>query len=211
MTNKPKCIIFDCDGVLVDSEAITFGVLGELCAGLGLEMSDEELEDHFLGKSLNSVMAFIAEKIAGEMPEDFEAQFRAGTFARFKSDIKPVRGIRELLAEISVPICVASSGPPHKIRLNLELTGLTEHFGNNIFSCYDLGKWKPDPAVFLHAAKTMGFAPEECVVVEDSPAGVTGAVAGGFRVFCLTGRRGRGGIWIRRAVRRTGLALVIAL
>jgi HAD superfamily hydrolase (TIGR01509 family) len=181
----PKCIIFDCDGVLVDSEAITFSVLGELCDGLGLHLTEDELEDNFLGKSLNSVMAFISARIDGALPEDFEAQFRAGTFARFKTDIKPVRGIKELLAKVKVPICVASSGPPHKIRLNLELTGLTDYFGENIFSCYDLGKWKPDPAVFLHAAKTMGFAPADCVVVEDSPAGVKGAVAGGFRVFGL--------------------------
>lgn len=181
----PKCIIFDCDGVLVDSEAITFSVLAELCAGLGLPLTHEELEENFLGKSLNSVMAFIAAHIEGEMPEDFETRFREGTFAKFKTDIQPVRGIKALLAAVQVPVCVASSGPPHKIRLNLELTGLADHFNDNIFSCYDLEKWKPDPAVFLHAAKTMGFAPADCVVVEDSPAGVRGAVAGGFRVFGL--------------------------
>jgi len=189
MTNKPKCIIFDCDGVLVDSEAITFGVLGELCTGLGLHLTEDELEDNFLGKSLNSVMAFIATRIDGELPEDFEAQFRAGTFARFKTDIKPVRGIKELLAKVEVPVCVASSGPPHKIKLNLDLTGLAGYFGKNIFSCYDLSKWKPDPAVFLHAAKTMGFSPADCVIVEDSPAGVKGAVAGGFRVFGLANKK----------------------
>lgn len=204
-TNKPKCIIFDCDGVLVDSEAITFSVLGELCADLGLPLTHDELEDNFLGKSLNSVMAFITARIDGELPEDFEAQFRAGTFARFKTDIKPVPGIKALLAEVKVPICVASSGPPHKIRLNLELTGLTDYFGDNIFSCYDLGKWKPDPAVFLHAAATMGFAPTDCVVVEDSPAGVKGAVAGGFRVFGLANKKNA------RALRAAGAEVIFSL
>ncbi|TXF90614.1 HAD family hydrolase [Neolewinella aurantiaca] len=183
--SKPQCIIFDCDGVLVDSEAITFGVLGELCAEQGLHMSDDEREDHFLGKSLNDVMAFIAARTGRELPDDFETRFRAMTFEKFKTDIRPVAGIEDLLNRINVPFCVASSGPPHKIRLNLELTGLADYFGENIFSCYDLGKWKPDPAVFLHAATTMGFAPANCVVIEDSPAGVKGAVAGGFRVFGL--------------------------
>lgn len=181
----PKCIIFDCDGVLVDSEAITFGVLGELAAEQGLPMTYDELEDNFLGKALNEVMAFIAQRSGRELPDDFEARFRAMTFERFKTDIKPVAGIKELLDGVKVPFCVASSGPPHKIRLNLELTGLEKYFGDNIFSCYGLGKWKPDPAVFLHAAATMGFTPADCVVVEDSPAGVKGAVAGGFRVFGL--------------------------
>jgi len=184
-----NCIIFDCDGVLVDSEAITFGVLGEQCAELGLRMTHEELEDHFLGKSLNHIMAFVAGEIEGDIPDDFEAEFRRRTFERFQTDIRPVAGIGELLAKITVPVCVASSGPPHKIRMNLELTGLAERFGDNVFSCYDLGKWKPDPAVFLHAAATMGFAPARCVVVEDSPAGVRGAVAGGFRVFGLANKK----------------------
>lgn len=181
----PKCIIFDCDGVLVDSEAITFSVLGELASELGLSMTHDELEDNFLGKSLNDVMLFISAHIPGELPDDFETRFRTMTFEKFKFGIQPVAGIKKLLDAIKVPICVASSGPPHKIRLNLKLTGLTDYFGDNIFSCYDIGKWKPDPAVFLHAATTMGFAPEECVVVEDSPAGVKGAVAGGFRAFGL--------------------------
>jgi len=185
MTDKPKCIIFDCDGVLVDSEAITFGVLGVLAAEQGLPMTYDELEDNFLGKSLNDVMAFITQRSGRALPDDFEARFRAMTFEKFKTDIRPVEGIKQLLDGLSMPFCVASSGPPHKIRLNLELTGLADYFGENIFSCYDLGKWKPDPAVFLHAAKTMGFAPADCVVVEDSPAGVKGAVASGFRVFGL--------------------------
>lgn len=185
MPPLPQCIIFDCDGVLVDSEAITFGVLGTLAAEQGLPMSYDELEDNFLGKSLEDVMAYISRHSGRTLPDNFEERFRALTFEKFKTDIRPVAGIKELLAKITAPFCVASSGPPHKIRLNLGLTGLAEYFADNIFSCYELGKWKPDPAIFLHAAATMGFAPADCVVVEDSPAGVRAAVAGGFRVFAL--------------------------
>lgn len=180
------CIIFDCDGVLVDSEPITFGVLVELLAEAGLPMTYDEVAAAFLGKAFSYITAYV-ERGTGR-PLDaaaFEAEFRRRTFARFRTDIRPVDGIRELLDEVNVPVCVASSGPPHKIRLNLELTGLAPYFGERIFSCYDLGRWKPDPAVFLHAAATLGFRPEQCTVVEDSPVGVAAAVAGGFRVFGL--------------------------
>lgn len=182
----PKCIIFDCDGVLVDSEPITFGVLTEMTAEVGFPMSYHFVEAAFLGMPLSYIIGFLERRTGQPIPaETFEADFRRRTFERFRTEICPVDGIVALLDTLTVPVCVASSGPPHKIRLNLELTGLAGFFGECIFSCYELGKWKPDPAVFLHAAATMGFAPAECVVVEDSPVGVRGAVAGGFRTFGL--------------------------
>ncbi|MFK8164301.1 MAG: HAD family hydrolase [Lewinella sp.] len=182
----PKCIIFDCDGILVDSEQITFSVLAEMSREVGVRLSEAELEANFLGKSLNSIIAFLEAATDRSLAATFETEFRQRTFSKFKTDLQPVEGIRELLDRLTVPVCVASSGPPHKIRMNLKLTGLDVHFGDNTFSCYDLKRWKPDPAVFLHAADTMGFSPAECVVVEDSPTGIKGAVAGGFTVYGLT-------------------------
>ncbi|MBB1489925.1 HAD-IA family hydrolase, partial [Oceanospirillum sp. D5] len=98
--------------------------------------------------------------------------YRARTFETFKKEIQPIKGIKEVLENLKIPFCTASSGPENKIRLNLELTGLLPFFGDNIFSCYTIQKWKPEPDVFLWAAKTMGFQPNECLVVEDSVSGV---------------------------------------
>jgi len=181
--NFPQCIIFDCDGVLVDSEPITFSVLAKMSREVGLALSEAELGKLFLGKSLNSIIRFLEGETGKSLIGSFEADFRQRTFARFRTDLQPVAGIKELLEWLMVPVCVASSGPPHKIRMNLEITGLTDYFGANVFSCYDLKRWKPDPAVFLHAAQTMSFTPQQCVVIEDSPVGVRGAKAGGFRTF----------------------------
>lgn len=183
--NSPKCIIFDCDGILVDSEQITFSVLAAMSKEAGLGLSEAELEANFLGKSLNSIIAFIEQATGKSLVETFEPEFRQRTFAKFKTDLQPVDGVTELLDRLTIPFCVASSGPPNKIRMNLKLTGLDRYFGEYIFSCYDLKRWKPDPAVFLHAAATMGFTPKECVVIEDSPTGVRGAVAGGFCTYGL--------------------------
>jgi HAD superfamily hydrolase (TIGR01509 family) len=183
--NLPKCIIFDCDGILVDSEHITFSVLAKMSREVGVKLSEAELEANFLGKSLKSIIAFLEVETGQSLVEVFEPDFRKRTFARFKTDLKPVEGIIKLLNRLTVPVCVASSGPPHKIGMNLKLTGLDGYFGENTFSCYDLKRWKPDPAVFLHAAATMGYSPAECVVIEDSPTGVRGAVAGGFRTYGL--------------------------
>lgn len=181
----PQGIIFDCDGILVDSEAITFSVLAEMAGEAGLHFTLQELESHFLGKSLNEIILFLEKETGKTLLPTFEPAFRQRTFDKFKSDLQPVPGIHALLDRLTVPIAVASSGPPNKIRMNLDLTELSAYFGDNVFSCYDLQKWKPDPAVFLQAAQQLGLTPQQCVVVEDSPPGVAGAVAGGFRVFAL--------------------------
>ncbi|MEN0045819.1 MAG: HAD family hydrolase [Bacteroidota bacterium] len=186
-----KCIIFDCDGVLVDSEEITTKVLIELAASLGLEINLEYANKFFPGKSLQSIFQFIQERIDQPLPEDLEAQFRAKTFERFKKEIQPINGISELLEKLKIPFCVASSGPLHKIELNLTTTGLIDKFRGKMFSCYEVGKWKPDPAIFEYAAQRMGYAVEECVVVEDSVYGVQAAKSGGFDVYGFANERNK--------------------
>jgi len=129
------------------------------------------------------VIAAIAYFRKKPVPSNFEQVYRKISFDRFKKELKPIEGITELIPQLTIPFAVASSGPQHKIRLNLEITGLIHQFDGNIFSCYDLQKWKPDPAIYIHAAKKMGFEPKECLIIEDSLMGVQAAVASGARVY----------------------------
>ncbi|MFP4847131.1 HAD family hydrolase [Winogradskyella sp. PE311] len=184
--SRYKCIIFDCDGVLVDSEVIGNQVIVDLANQLGANIDLEYALQHFKGNSLENCMHQIEDLTDAPIPKSFESDYRRQSFEKFKSDIKPIEGIKEVIKKLKIPFCVASSGPESKIRLNLELTGLLPYFEGNIFSCYAVKKWKPDPAVFLWAAETMGFEPKDCLVIEDSPIGVQGALNGGFDVYGYT-------------------------
>ena len=183
---KYKCVIFDCDGVLVDSEPIGNQVLVDLANELGANISLEYAFKNFKGNSLQNCVNQIASLIERELPSNFIEDYRSLSYEKFKTDIKPVDGIVEVIEDLKIPYCVASSGPETKIKLNLELTGLLPFFKENIYSCYTIQKWKPDPAIFLWAARTMGFHPSECLVVEDSAIGVNAAIKGGFDVFGFT-------------------------
>jgi len=184
--SKYKCIIFDCDGVLIDSESIAIGVLVDMANYLGANMDFETSLINLKGKSFNSCVNLISERIGKPLPINFESDYRINTFEAFREKIKPIKGIKKVVENLDIPFCTASSGPENKIRLNLEVTGLLPYFEGNIFSCYEIKKWKPEPDVFLWAAKTMGFKPNECLVVEDSVSGVTAAKSGGFDVFGYT-------------------------
>jgi HAD superfamily hydrolase (TIGR01509 family) len=177
-----QCIIFDCDGVLVDTESISNRVLIEMARELGLEVSNEHAERHFSGAYLRDVFAYFEAQTGQPLAPDFEANFRQQSYAAFSQELQPMDGIADLLQTLTVPFCVASSGPREKIRLNLTTVGLIHHFEGAIFSAYDIQRWKPDPGIFLHAAKTMGFAPQDCLVVEDTLPGITAARGGGFDV-----------------------------
>jgi HAD superfamily hydrolase (TIGR01509 family) len=178
-----KCIIFDCDGVLVDSEAISAKVFQQMIAELECNLDFETILEQITGTSMKDNLEFFSEKINSELPADFETDFRKRSYEAFKTDIKPINGIPDLLKKIKIPVGVASSGPVEKIKLNLTTTKLIQYFGENIFSSYDIGSWKPEPEIYLHAAKKMGFKPGECAVIEDSLPGIQAAKAGGFDVF----------------------------
>ena len=184
--SKYKCIIFDCDGVLIDSESIAIGVLVIMANHLGANMDFKESLVSLKGKSLNLCMDIISNRINTPLPIHFEQDYRINTFEAFREKIQPIKGVKRVLENLNLPFCVASSGPENKIRLNLELTGLLTFFEGNIFSCYTIQKWKPEPDIFLWAAETMGFKPNECLVIEDSISGVKAAKAGGFDVFGYT-------------------------
>jgi len=181
-----KCVIFDCDGVLVDSEPIGNQVLVDMANDLGADIDLNYAYTHFKGGSLQSCVDKIEVLLGTPLSENFIATYRRRSFEEFKTNIKPVDGVLEFIQKLQIPFCVASSGPENKIRLNLELTGLLPYFENNIFSCYTIEKWKPSPAVFLWAAETMGFSPKDCVVIEDSLTGVQAAKNGGFDVIGYT-------------------------
>ena len=178
-----KCVIFDCDGVLVDSEPVSIQVLVDIANEYGANIDLAYGMEHFKGSFFDACKRMIFELAQKELPDSLESEYRQRSFEAFKKDMKPVEGVKGVLKNINRPFCVASSGPEDKIELNLGLTGLLPFFENKIFSCYKIQKWKPDPAVFLWAAETMGFKPEECVVIEDSISGVRAAKSGGFDVF----------------------------
>ncbi|HMQ69649.1 MAG TPA: HAD family phosphatase [Ignavibacteria bacterium] len=180
-----KCIIFDCDGVLVDSEEIGTGVLLSMAKEFGLRMTLEEAMMNFSGRSLKDCLNEIENRTGQKLPEDFTDVFRKKTFEKYESELQPVKGVKEFIESLTISFCVASSGPMDKIRSNLSITGLAEKFGDNVFSSYLINSWKPDPEIFLHAAKEMGFSPKECIVIEDSKAGVISAKRGGFTVYAL--------------------------
>jgi beta-phosphoglucomutase-like phosphatase (HAD superfamily) len=155
--SKYKCIIFDCDGVLIDSEPIAIGVLVEMANYLGANMDFNTALIELKGKSFNSCTHLISKRIGKPLPVNFESDYRINTFEAFREKIKPIKGVKSVVENLDIPFCTASSGPENKIRLNLEVTGLLPYFEGNIFSCYAIKKWKPEPDIFLWAAKTGTF------------------------------------------------------
>jgi HAD superfamily hydrolase (TIGR01509 family) len=186
---KIKCILFDCDGVLVDSEGIGNQVLLNMAAKYGLKISLNEAYKKFNGRSLKDCFQQIEQLINQPLPENFEIAYRKKSFEAFATQIKPIKGVMKFLNSLTIPYCVASSGPVEKIQLTLKTAGLIDKFENKIFSSYQINSWKPDPGIFLHAAQQMGFSVEECVVIEDSLVGVIAAKRGGFKVFGLASEK----------------------
>jgi HAD superfamily hydrolase (TIGR01509 family) len=180
-------VIFDCDGVLVDSEPISFSVLREMLADAGLTFSESWAYENFLGKSMASITAMIASEHNLTLDDGMLAAMRQRLYERFEAELEPVSGINALLADFPYGCCVASSSQLERIRLCLTKTRLIDYFEPNIFSASMVANGKPAPDLFLHAARTMGFAPENCIVIEDSPAGIRAAKAAGMTVFAFTG------------------------
>jgi len=180
-----KAVIFDCDGTLVDSEVLTNEVLVEAVAEHGLVISLAEAVAAFRGGKMADCVAALEQRIGQPLPPDFVSQFRTRMASAFRDRLLPVDGALDLVRSIRQPFCVASSGPRDKIELSLSLTGLLPFFKESIFSSYEVGTWKPDPGIFLHAARTMGIEPHSCVVVEDSLAGVQAGISAGMQVFAF--------------------------
>ncbi len=182
-----ELIIFDSDGVLVDSEVIALTVLAQTASEEGVAIGVDEAIRSFRGLKMADCVQEIERRLGRGVRETFVADLRRATALAFDAELKPVEGIHAALAEIAVPVCVASNGPMSKLKHTLGLTKLLGHFEGRIFSAYEVGSWKPDPGLFLHAAQTLGVHPSRCVVVEDSLSGIRAAKAAGMRVLGFTG------------------------
>jgi HAD superfamily hydrolase (TIGR01509 family) len=179
----PELVIFDCDGVLVDSEPISNRVFCSMLNELGLDVTLDYMFEHFVGLSMPQCVQRITAMRGAPPPPDFLETLRERTEQALRAEVTPVPGIPAVLQEIGVRFCVASSGSHAKIRVSLGATGLLDHFAERIFSVADVAAPKPAPDIFLHAAHRMGADPARCVVVEDSPTGVRAGVAAGMRVL----------------------------
>ncbi len=175
-----ELVIFDCDGVLVDSDRISLRIQAERISALGLEMTYEDCVRDFLGLGMPATLRILAERLGRPLPEGWEAELDAAVRDGFRRELTPVPGIVEALEGIELPACVASSGSHEKMRLTLGLTGLWDRFAGRIFSADEVQRGKPAPDLFLHAASRMSTPPERCIVVEDSPFGIAAAKAAGM-------------------------------
>lgn len=172
------CVIFDLDGTLVDSEGLCNQAFLDLLPQLpqfGITL--DELLVRFRGQKFALILEELEQILGAPLPTDFAPEYRDRVSRLFATSLQPMPGVRDMLEALRFPYCIASSGPMFKIRDALTVTGLLPFFKDRIFSAWEVGSWKPEPGLFLHAAREMGFAPSHCVVVEDSPVGVEAAYA----------------------------------
>lgn len=189
MDKEPsKVLIFDCDGVLIDSEGIGARIELKALRRLGCRLTFEEYLEAALGRTEEeTVWRELAARSGLELPSDFAVRTQRKVADAFNRELKAIPGVEEVLGRLACPLCVASGSRPERLRRNLRLTRLDRFFGENIFSAAQVPRGKPHPDLFLYAAGQMGVPPGSCTVVEDSPAGVQGARAAGMRVFGFTG------------------------
>jgi HAD superfamily hydrolase (TIGR01509 family) len=178
-----ELVIFDCDGVLVDSEPIANRVFSRMLGELGLPMDYDETVRTFVGRSAATCVQMVESRLGRPVPEGWVDAWRQRTFDAFSEELRPVEGVAEALDRIGAPFCVASSGEPAKMRFTLGMTGLLPRFEGRMFSAVEVPRGKPAPDLFLHAAGRMGAAPERCAVIEDSAVGVEAGAAAGMTVF----------------------------
>ena len=172
-----KGIIFDCDGTLVDSEDLFNHALSIKLAERGVEVTAEQLVVRFRGTKFANVIAAIEQEHSLKLDDVFIAEYRSLVEIFFKDELRPCDGVIETLPKIDLPMSVASNGPLAKMKIAMEVTGLSGFFNDRLFSAYEVNSWKPDPALFLHAARAMKLSADECLVVEDSVVGIEAAIS----------------------------------
>lgn len=186
----PELVIFDCDGVLVDSEPISMEVLIEMIGEAGRDVSEDEAYDRFLGKSLASICEILRTDFGLMMQPIHLEAMRERLYSRFARELQPIDGVKAALGALMAMgcrNCVASSSQPERVRLSLSVTGLLDELGGHIFSASMVDRGKPAPDLFLYAAEEMRTPPPACLVIEDSVAGISAAKAAGMRVFGFVG------------------------
>jgi len=183
-----ELIIFDCDGVLVDSEAVVIEIESRLLTEAGMAMTADEIADTCVGLSYPDMMRLLEERFGQPVPPGFSEEIQEAALAAFPAELAPVPGIAVLLADSPLPRCIASSSNLDRIQLSLEITGLDAHFdADRVFSSQMVENGKPAPDLFLHAANQCSTAPKDCIVIEDSPHGVQAAIAANMDVIGFVG------------------------
>lgn len=178
-----QLIIFDCDGVLVNSEPISNRIMAEVLSENGLSVSLEDCYEHFMGRTMTDCVHILETRFGHTVGTDFVDIVRRRTLDALRKEVEPVPGVVAALERIAVPVCVASSGQLTKMRTTLHRTGLLERFEDRLFSAADMARGKPHPDIFLHAAQALGAEPASCAVVEDTPVGVEAGIAAGMTVY----------------------------
>lgn len=180
-----RAVIFDCDGVLVDSVGLAGEVLAEYLRDLGFDVNRQEATRRFGSGKMADYVARFERETGKKLPERFEQELRKRRDQTFAQQLQPVSGALELVKGLRVPSCVASNGPMAQIEHSLRIVGLYDAFVGRIFSAYSVRAWKPEPQLFLHAGAALGAEPSECAVIEDSELGVQAGLAAGMQVFAF--------------------------
>ena len=193
-------VIWDCDGVLIDSERLAIRTESQILTELGWPLTEADVVELFVGRSSRYMQTVIEEKLGH--PIDWRVQFEQRVRDVSERELLPVEGVIDALNAIDIPSCVASSSSHAMLQFKLGLTGLAERFAGRVYSADDVAHGKPDPAVFLFAASSIGVAPERCAVIEDSVSGVEAGLAAGMTVFAFSG-----GVTSAEKLRRDGVQL----
>lgn len=180
-------VIFDCDGVLIDSEIISAQMLVDALAGLGVHIDLPYVARHFLGRSYPTVMAQIRAEFGLDLPPEFEDAYRSRLMAAFEVGLTVMPGVTEVLRRLALPWCVATSSSPKRAARSLQIAGLDGLVGDGLFTATMVARGKPAPDLFLHVAAVRGVAPARCLVIEDSLNGVRAGLAAGMVVWRFTG------------------------
>ncbi len=179
---QTELIIFDCDGVLIDSEIISATTLIEMLKPLGMKIDIAFVQRHFLGRSFPTVAEHLRNEFSMDLPADFEATYRSRLLGDFEIELRPTPGVQHVLATIGLPICVATSSSPERVARSLEITQLADFFNGSVYTASMVKRGKPAPDLFLHVAEEMRTAPSKCLVIEDSQPGVEAALAAKMQV-----------------------------
>lgn len=185
--HRTELVIFDCDGVLIDSEIISSRVLVRLLGDVGVHVDHAHVQKHFLGRSWPKVAGEIRIRYGLMLGAEFEERYRSDLLAAFETELRAVEGVEAVIADLGVKSCVATSSSPKRVRRSLELAGLAPAFGERVFTASQVANGKPAPDLFLYAAQSMGVAPEACLVIEDSRPGIDAARAAGMPVWRFIG------------------------
>jgi HAD superfamily hydrolase (TIGR01509 family) len=183
---EPDLIIFDCDGVLVDSEVLSCRCLSRVLAAYGIDLGLEQALELFLGRSVSAVLEHYR-TLGHAIPEQFSTELRAGVRAAFRASLCPIEGVGSVLADLRIPHCVASSSDAERVSFSLSLTGLAPHFDSQLYTSQMVERGKPAPDLFLYAAERMQADPRRTLVIEDSISGVSAGKAAGMTVWGFVG------------------------